>query len=96
MAMSFLRLTIFFSAGLRITVNVVPWPRALRTSMRPPISEISIRHRPSPSPVPPESARVVKKGSKIFSRFTRGMPTPVSFTSMATEPIWSSSLRPRA
>ena len=41
------------SAGLRITVNVVPCPSTLRTSIRPPISEINMRQRPSPRPVPP-------------------------------------------
>ena len=86
----------FASTGLSTTVKVVPWPSALRTSMRPPISEISMRHSPSPRPVPPLWARVVKNGSKILSKLTRGMPTPVSLTSIATEPIWSSSLLPRA
>ena len=53
-----------------------------------------MRQSPSPSPVPPLSARVVKKGSKIFSRLARGMPTPVSATSTATESNWSSSPPP--
>ena len=68
--------TFFASARFSTTVKVVPWPRAMRTSMRPPISEISMRHSPKPRPVPPESARVVKNGSKIFSRLTRQCPPP--------------------
>ena len=38
------------SAGLRTTVKTVPCPTTLRTSIRPPISLINMRHSPRPKP----------------------------------------------
>ena len=64
----------------RITLNVLPRPTALSTSIRPPCRVTMPCTTESPSPVPLPASLVVKNGSKMRSRIASGMPSPVSST----------------
>ena len=55
-------------------VNVVPWPGALSTLMRPPHSLTIARTVARPRPVPLPSALVVKNGSKMLRLHVRRHP----------------------
>ena len=78
--------------------NVLPWPGALSTQIRPPINSTSCVEMVSPRPVPPY-LRVVDpsacvKASKIIRCFSVGMPMPVSRTAnctTASSPTWPCS-----
>src|ERR1700693_1866815 len=63
--------------------KAVPTPWMLRTRRRPPCFSTSVWETHSPSPVP-FSPLVLKKGSKILWRTSRGMPKPVSAITMRT------------
>src|SRR5208282_2478973 len=60
----------------RTTSKVDPIPGVLSTRMSPPQLRTAFNERKRPSPVPPE--RRLKKGSKIFFRYSGGMPHPSS------------------
>ena len=68
------------------TRNAEPTPTRLVTSIRPPCAATMLSLTASPSPVPRPTPRVVKKGSKMRSRISGGMPRPVSRTSPNTWP----------
>ena len=62
----------------KYSVNVLPLPASLSTSMRPPLASTSFRLTASPSPMP--LGLVVKSGSNSFFMFSGVMPVPVSLT----------------
>ena len=64
--------------------KVAPAPGALSTSMWPWLWVTAAYTVDSPRPVPLSFSLVVKKGSKICSRTSSGMPVPVSETSRRT------------
>src|SRR5665811_269643 len=68
------------------TVNVVPSPTVLLTSISPPWASIIPYDTASPSPTPLPSGLVVKNGSKILARFSGRMPSPLSETWSNTTP----------
>ena len=71
--------------------NLDPLPGSLSTARRPPPSSTMAFREESPRPVPLPGGLVVKKGSKIRSRVSGAMPTPVSTTSIMA---WSVSGTP--
>src|SRR5262249_30599696 len=73
------------SSGRR-TTNSVPSPRDEWTSIRPPWARMILYATWSPSPVPFPTGFVVKKGSKMRVRFSRGMPQPLSRTDATAHP----------
>ena len=62
----------------------MPCPTVELTSMKPPDCLTMPKTVESPRPVPLPTSLVVKKGSKIFSMTSGGMPVPVSDTSTIT------------
>ena len=69
-----------FSAAFTgsVIVNTAPPPAAEATSMFPPCSRITVLQMLSPSPVPRPGRLVVKKGSKMWARFSAEIPGPSS------------------
>src|SRR5581483_2824106 len=74
--------------------TVVPCPTSLSISIVPRCSSTMRRQIANPRPVPFPSGLVVKKESQMRSRFSRGMPTPVSTNSICTAgaPLRSATL----
>src|ERR1035437_7229728 len=68
------------------TVNVVPSPTVLLTSISPPCASIIPYDTARPSPTPLPSGLVVKNGLKILVRFSGRMPSPLSETWSRTTP----------
>jgi len=68
-------------------VKVAPLPGLLRTEMVPLCLRTMSLAMLSPSPVPRPASRVVKKGSKIRSRSSSGIPCPVSATETQMVPF---------
>src|SRR5208282_5754318 len=64
------------------TSNVDPFPGVLSTRMLPPQLRTAFSDRNRPRPVPPW--RRLKKGSKIFCRYSGAMPHPSSVTRTCT------------
>ena len=71
---------------------VVPRPSALSISMAAPWARTMSSTMAIPKPVPPARSLVEKKGSKIFSRRSGGIPQPVSSTRIVTQ---GCGVRPR-
>ena len=69
-----------------MTRNVLPRPISLSTAISPPSALRMPLQIQSPSPVPSPAGLVVKNGSKIRSRISGGIPTPVSRTSTTARP----------
>src|SRR5207302_4782139 len=74
-------LFLFLGRGSR-TVNRLPLPGSLATSIVPPCAWTIPRLTERPSPVPFTAGFVVKNGSKIRARLASGMPVPVSANSI--------------
>src|ERR1035438_9038547 len=68
------------------TVNVVPSPTVLLTSISPPWASIIPYDTARPSPTPLPSGLVVDRKSKILARFSGRMPSPLSETCSRTTP----------
>ena len=66
------------SARGKYTVNDVPLPTSLKTSMVPPLRVTMLSTVGRPSPVPLPGSLVVKKGSKIRALVSPSMPQPLS------------------
>ena len=72
----------------RLTVKVVPALISLAKDRVPPCFLMIPWLTARPRPVPFWSALVVKKGSKILSACSSGIPDPVSVKVMTMEPSW--------
>src|SRR5262249_1158561 len=81
---AFLSAHVVSFACLKRRVTRTPPSGRLRMTMAPPCSSTIFFDTGRPSPVPSPAGLVVKNGSKIFARFSSGMPLPVSSTSAAT------------
>lgn len=66
-------------------MNVVPSPTLLCTSISPPDCLVKPNTCERPRPVPFPISLVVKEGSKIWTKASTAMPSPVSAIDMATK-----------
>ena len=66
------------------TVNTEPLPTSELTSITPSWDTMMPCSTANPMPVPSPTSRVVKKGSKMRSSISGGMPLPVSLTVSTT------------
>ena len=75
------------TAGGSVTRKVLPRPISLSTRTSPPSALKMPLQIQSPRPVPSLAGLVVKKGSRIRSRISSGIPIPLSRTSTTARPV---------